>query len=466
MRSFAILALVCGCSASSASAPSPDAGDVGDAAAPAAFATFVELAPRDVTLHGRAVRVGARARIFANVRYADGGPRGKPVFVAFNGFASEVVRAFGTGPTTVAEGGAVVANAASLTKLASVVYVDPRQAGYSYDLGAPSAADCSPDVFNEYVDAADVLLAVIALLEAHPELDGPVYWLGESYAGVRVQWILAYLRARWDLVPYVDDGVARAVAASKHASLRAGQILIQPWLAGGPTVQAVAAACTDASVVADVSASVGVPCGADACACATTASRSLYNYTYTDARQTTREHEASAAHVVVDRAAALLGVPLASIAGFADRARGFKCAPPDADTPSDAALQAVFGALPSGQAYFVPYSPLQPGKETTAATLDWRTTPLVGAAFVDNLRDVPAFVTDARRDLVVPTRALVPALGRVIDPARLAMTDALHVAYPDGERVVAIRAYPSAGHMVTMIEPDAFARDVAAWLAR
>ena len=27
-------------------------------------------------------------------------------------------------------------------------------------------------------------------------------------------------------------------------------------------------------------------------------------------------------------------------------------------------------------------------------------------------------------------------------------------------------SYPSAGHMVTMIEPDAFARDVGAWLAK
>ena len=95
-----------------------------------------------------------------------------------------------------------MANATPYTQFANLVYLEPRQSGYSYDViagRAPDAADCAPSIFNEYVDAADFLLGALAFLDAHPQLHGPVYWVGESYAGVRVTWVLAYLRGRWDL---------------------------------------------------------------------------------------------------------------------------------------------------------------------------------------------------------------------------------------------------------------------------
>jgi Serine carboxypeptidase len=139
-------------------------------------AGFVELAPRPVSIQGRAVSLAATSKIFYNFRPAGSGAADKPLIVLFNGFASDVVRAFGTGPTTVEADGSVVQNPNSLTRFANLLYVEPRQAGFSYDVvegRAPTAADCSQDVFSEYVDAADVLLATLRFLKAHPSLHGP-----------------------------------------------------------------------------------------------------------------------------------------------------------------------------------------------------------------------------------------------------------------------------------------------------
>jgi hypothetical protein len=436
-------------------------------------AGFLDVPPRDLTLKGQPVHLEATARLFYNLRPADESPEDRPIFVLFNGFAAEIVRAFGTGPTTVAEGGEVVKNPSSLTKIANLVYLEPRQAGFSYDVvkgRGPAPSDCSSAVFNEYVDAADVLLAMLKFLDGHPSLRGPVYWVGESYAGVRVQWILAYLRDRWDLAGYQDPTLKAAIEASKRTtSLHAGQILIQPWLAGLAHTDAIAAACLDPTELSDVSKSLGVPCeSASACACADAHQRSRYNFTYPVDRQNAREFEASQAHMLPERARALFGLPLTSIPGLGseERAQGFKCSPPDADVPPEDSLVTALGALPEGQFYYVPYSPLLPGKETSKVTLDWRVENFLGQAFLDNLRDVPAFVTDGARDLVVPTRALVPALRALVGKGSVAILTPprLRVSYPDGERFIDLGANPDAGHMVTMIDPAGFSRDVTAWI--
>jgi pimeloyl-ACP methyl ester carboxylesterase len=462
---LALVLLSCGSTASPPAAPAEPHVAV--------EAGFLDVPARDVSLKGQSIRIEATARLFYNLRPADESPADKPIFVLFNGFAAEVVRAYGTGPTTVSDGGAVVANASSLTRVANLLYIDPRQAGFSYDVlanRAPAASDCASAIFNEYVDAADVLFAVLAFLDAHPELRGPVYWVGESYAGVRVQWILAYLRGRWDLASYEDGALASKIAQTSRAtSLRAGQILLEPWLVGRAHADAIAAVCSDPDEIAGVSASVGSACApSSACDCANADDRSLYNYTYTVEHQTAREREACEAHVIPERAAALFGLPLTSIPQLAasSHALGFKCSAPDATVPQEDALVALLGALPAGQFYYAPYSPLLPGKETAPTTLDWRTQNFVGDAFVDDLRDVPTFVTNGDRDLVVPTRALAPALRTLVGADRVdaISPSQLVVKYPDGARTIEIRTYPSAGHMVTMLEADAFARDVIAWL--
>jgi len=478
-RLAAASALATGCAASTPAGPAPpESTDASKDAAPSLTATagFFEAPARDVTVNGAAVHIGATGRLFYNLRPADSDPADKPIFFLFNGFAAEIVRAYGTGPMTVVPGGDVVANASSLTRVANLVYLEPRQSGYSYDVAdgssppGPITANCSPDIFNEYVDAADVLFSALDFLAAHPELHGPVYWMGESYAGVRITWILTYLRGRWDLVPYTDPTLAAKIGAVTHAgSLYAGQVFLEAWLGGGPEGQTIANECLDPTLTAAVAASVGQSCGTEgACGCATEFGRSLYNYTYTEAYETERETEASAAHIEPDRAAALLGLPLTSIPllAEAERAKGWKCTPPDSTVPSETPLVTLLGALPTGQAYYVPFSPLYPGKSIVPTTPDWDSNDKEALAFVDNLHDVPALLTHGARDLVVPTVALAPALVSVLGASRVDTTSSakLGVRYSDGERFIDLYDFASAGHMITMVEPAQFAADLLGWL--
>lgn len=434
-------------------------------------AGFVGLAPRQVSIQDRAVSLAAMSQIFYNFRPADAGPEQKPLIVLFNGFASDVVRAFGTGPTTIEADGSVVANPSSLTRFANLLYIEPRQAGFSYDViegRAPSAADCSQDVFSEYVDAADVLLATLRFLKAHPSLQGPVYWMGESYAGVRITWIVAYVRGAWTLAPYEDETLRSELSALPRARLLAGQILLQPWLAGSAHTAAIQAACRDPGLLSAVQASVGGPCStADGCQCADQFGRSPYNYTLSKTEQDARIFAADAAQVSPAQAPALYGARFEDIPSLsgAERSRGFKCSTADSETPDQSALVALLGPLPDGQSYNLAYSPLTTGKGSTDP--DWRRKTLVGAAFLDNAQVVDALITDGRRDLVVPEIALESALRAVSPNTSVSETASeLLLGTANGTRSVAIRHYANSGHMITMIEPKAFADDLSAWLAR
>jgi len=121
---LAVLAFACGTSPSGAPSAASVAVDAG----------FTEVPARDVTVRGQPVRIEATGRLFYNLRPADEDPEDKPIFFLFNGFAAEVVRAFGTGPTTVVDGGAVEPNPTPYTQFANLVYLEPRQSGYSLSM--------------------------------------------------------------------------------------------------------------------------------------------------------------------------------------------------------------------------------------------------------------------------------------------------------------------------------------------
>lgn len=105
----ALLVLSAGCSAAGGARAE-------SASQPTAEAGFVELEPRNVELEGRPVSLAARSRLFYNFSPADSAAADAPVVVVFNGFAADVVRGFGTGPSTVLADGSVVENPDSLTR--------------------------------------------------------------------------------------------------------------------------------------------------------------------------------------------------------------------------------------------------------------------------------------------------------------------------------------------------------------
>lgn len=459
------LSLGCGKQPSSAEGRAGDGG----AGPIAAQAGFIQLSPRTVSLYGRDVSIATTSKIFYNFRPADRDAAERPVIVLFNGFASDVVRAFGTGPYSVQPDGSVAANPDSLTHTANLLYLEPRQAGFSYDLTsgrAPSADDCSQDVFSEYVDAADVLLAALQFTRQHTALKGPVYWMGESYAGVRISWIVAYLRQAWALAPYQDETLQSALAGVDRDRYLSGQILLQPWLVGAAHASAIQDACRSPGLLAAVQASLSGACtDTDACACARASGRSLYDYALTAQELDARLFAADAAQVSPARAEALYGVRFESIAGLAgsERALGFKCSAADPQTPEQSALVSLLGPLPAGQSYNLAYSPLTPGKGSTNP--DWRTQDLVGAAFLANAEQVATFVTDGQRDLVVPESALAPALRAISGAVTVSESPfEIELGYPSGAQALTIRHYASSGHMITMSEPRALAADLSAWL--
>ena len=80
---------------------------------------------------------------------------------------------------------------------------------------------------------------------------------------------------------------------------------------------------------------------------------------------------------------------------------------------------------------------------------------MIGDAFLDNTQRVATLITDGARDLVVPELALANALRAVSADTTVSETASeLSLSSASGTRSVAIRHYPSSGHMVTMIEPE------------
>lgn len=213
--------------------------------------------------------------------------------------------------------------------------------------------------------------------------------------------------------------------------------------------------------------SVSSPCvGEDACDCAKLNSRSPYDYAVTIQAQKARFFAADSVQVAPAHAVALYGVGFDQIPGLSgpERARGFKCNVADDETPEQSGLVSLLGELPNGQSYNLAYSPLMPGKGSTNP--DWQTQNLVGAAFLANVQQVPTFVTDGRRDLVVPESALAPALRRVAGAVSVSETPSeMILGFATGPRVISIRHYASSGHMITMNEPHALAGDLSQWLS-
>lgn len=177
-----------------------------------------------VTLEQRDVRFGVgessqpflvpTARLFYTFIPADDQPRERPLFVFLNGGPGGATTAGlflnGTGPYRLDpdEGGTLIENPASFTRLGNLLYIDTRMVGFSYDIpdsahaplcfsssiydmGCPSLDYRSHSIF---VDAGDLVLTLLQVLAANwiPR-ETPVVLVGESYGGARVTMMLDFL---------------------------------------------------------------------------------------------------------------------------------------------------------------------------------------------------------------------------------------------------------------------------------
>lgn len=193
-----------------------------------------------------------------------------PVFVMLNGgpgaATSANLFALNTAPYTLDAdwldigGPGYKANEWRWTKLGHVLYIDPAQTGFSYNVNPAAVGNDSVRIgdyffkgnFNPFIDAAQVLRVVLRFLHDHPDLQGnPVVFVGESYGGTRVSTMLNLLLfseryAAEGTSFYRDDGLVaeirahfrelgKPVAPLSIATVTAQfgrQVLIQPQLSG------------------------------------------------------------------------------------------------------------------------------------------------------------------------------------------------------------------------------------------
>ena len=174
-------------------------------ATPVAAAGFIDLEPVNHTYTNRTltkvVATSAPSRLFYSFIPALDDPKNSPVFVFFNGgpgaSTTGILFAYGTGPQTIhvdatTQNSTPQANPDNWAQMGNLLYIDSRQAGFSYGVtGDPTqdtqrAAGYTEDSFNFFIDAADVVRVVLRVLGSQPALqNNPVVLVGESYGGIR-----------------------------------------------------------------------------------------------------------------------------------------------------------------------------------------------------------------------------------------------------------------------------------------
>jgi hypothetical protein len=161
----------------------------------------------------------SEAKLFYSFRAADRDPEKKPLFVFFNGgpgsATSYGLMSMYTGRYTLDNqidggGDAYIANPTPWTRLGNLLYVDAREAGFSYDLMDRASDELArwrefnAQNFNPLFDAADFIRLILRFLAAHPALRASrVVIVGESYGGDRATCLLHLL------LNYADYGNGR-----------------------------------------------------------------------------------------------------------------------------------------------------------------------------------------------------------------------------------------------------------------
>ena len=177
-------------------------------------AGFMSIEP--VTFHfqygsyfNRLSLTSSQARIWYSFQAADvDGPR-TPIFIFFNGgpasATSSGLMSMNTGRYTLDNrldrgGNVFIPNPVSWTSLGHLLYIDAREAGFSYNLmnqvenEGERFQEFNAQNFNSLFDAADYIRVLLRFLRNHPVLQRrPVVIVGESYGGTRATAMLHLL---------------------------------------------------------------------------------------------------------------------------------------------------------------------------------------------------------------------------------------------------------------------------------
>lgn len=452
-------------------------------------------------------------RLFYSFHPATVVPERAPLLVLHAGgpvASSLFVMAYGTAGQRLdlSSGIRLVPNASSLADVANLLYLDPRQAGFSYSTLADPAidsarvAELSAANYNPYRDAADLLEGLLSFLGAHPALaNREIYFLGESYGGLRASLMSSFLL----FAPEYEAGTRRFVSPSLSVDVRnyfqtnfgdgqptppavatwlRGQILVEPWFAG-QRQHDVAGALLELpnSILDEVAAQTGyayqrcstrpAPCVPwdNALGFVAAAGRSIY-----DIRAPSdwlSQHTAAVTALALDPGAlaALFDVATPTLAGIlAVRAGAYRFADIGQGLAyPQGGLPAQWGAIEPWDAYFVALNEEARMVFFASQAAGLAIDPVqasYGDMLVEDLRYLPTFVSRAAYDLVVfgpallPTLASYPSVGQVTEP----VDGTLLVQYTDGtERTVVSPRYATS-HAVERDDPAKLHDDIAMFL--
>lgn len=490
-------------STASSSETSGDAGFDGgiepwDGPAIVAKSGFIDLDANAYVRHNVAL-TSSSARMFYSFHPADENPHVAPTFVFFNGgpgYATSLgLMARGTGPMTVgspADSTALVENPWSWTQFGNLLYIDTRQAGFSYaTLEDPEVEQSRLDEryennFNDYTDSADIVRVMLRVLASTPGIqDNPIVIVGESYGGVRAAMTIEFLfnanglrTQTWYTDPALADEVAAHFAAISDEvdgpeEQIVAQVLIQPFVAHTQFEDQADVFCAPGSPEAEVADEVGADC------MNLKSYRDVYNITQAEGWSDWIDVVAGEHLMNVDSLQAILGVDPLGIDGLkaSDRAGAFRFQSvylTEAQPEFDEAL----GSLNPWDAYHVILN-------RAVYNDDKYTNPVPCVYFSMALARADAFITDGDFDVVVDTPVLPTTLMKCQERVSLPFVDSIvatHDAIGDearpghwtvtyngnspigaGERKVRWPRY-EAGHMVATDQPQQLFEDVQAFL--
>lgn len=422
------------------------------------------------------------SRMWYVFRPADSAPEDRPLAVFFNGgpgYSTAILFGMNTNAVTmdpdVTGVSDLAANPHSWTRFANVLYIDPREVGYSYDV-PPADGAGEQILFIPEHDAATFVRLLLAFLERHPQIRAnPVVLVGESYGGHRAALMLEQILFHAELDtshryrdPTLHEALLRHFAAvfpdvapedltpAQVAHQFGYQVLIQPaidWLTT-PTI-----------LTPDEEQSAALGCLPDS------------DHIQCDeppgwaGQRTDRIVAGLRDPAILSRA---LGVDVASIAWMHADARAAAYPRGLADEHDEAALRAVFGELAPEESFYYPSF----RRGGLVIGYDW-TAKYYGYPYLRVMAEVQTFITDAGKDLVV----YGPDIPRVLASYDDLVVAAVHDTAPiEGEprpgrmrltytqaaggmdREVRFPHYPLAGHMVTSRDPGELAEDVCRWL--
>lgn len=447
-------------------------------------AGFIEVAAHPIAVHtgDEVLAVTAPAsRLWYAFRPAEGEGE-RPLAVFFNGgpgYSTAVLFGTNTGAWTfdpaVTQGAPIAENPHAWTQFAHLLYVDPPETGYSYDL---EAAEAPPLPFIPEHDAATVAWFLLKFLAGHPQIRGaPVLFVGQSWGGVRASLIghhLLFARGLVDGPVYRNAGLYAAI--EEHlAAVQPGptledpataarqfgwRVLIQPVISTGLEYDTV----LPRTPYEQVDALRGCVEGHDPYQCDQPGGWTL-------------DHNAAVVAGVVrpDALSHALGLDIRSIAWMhaEARAKARRRAPMEGYGAEDEdALRAWFGELPADDHYYLRHF-VRPGLPEAF----YAAHPGYGRRFVETLPYVRTFVTDAGKDSLVYGPDLAAQIAHYADLVVAASVETggdgprpgrIRVTFGDaaiGERSVRFPFYAGAGHTVTARAPGELLADVAAWYA-